>query len=88
MKIIFHVVEILCFKIQVKERERNNDGDDKLTVEMMEYLDQQDVDSTPLNFMDELDIPLPAHLSIQDIVMTLKHQNPQTDFFSSRRSCV
>lgn len=61
MKIIFHVVEVLCFKIQVKERERNNDGDDRLMVEMMEYLDQQDVDSTPLNFKDEFDIPLPAH---------------------------
>lgn len=61
MKIIFHVVEVLWFKYQVKERERNNDGDDRLMVEMMEYLDQQDVDSTPLNFKDELDIPLPAH---------------------------
>lgn len=61
MKIIFHVVEVLWFKYQVKERERNNDGDDRLMVEMMEYLDQQDVDSTPLNFKDEFDIPLPAH---------------------------
>lgn len=80
MKIIFHVVEILCFKIQVKERERN-----KLMVEMMEYLDQQDVDSTPLNFKDELDIPLPAHLSIQDIVNIKIHK---LIIFSSRRSCV
>lgn len=46
----------------------------------MESLDQQDMVSTPLNLEDEFDIPLPAHLNIQDTVLTLTHQNPQTGF--------
>lgn len=43
----------------------------------MESLDQQDMVSTPLNLEDEFDIPLPAHLNIQDTVLTLTHQIPK-----------
>lgn len=54
--------------------------------------------SAPLNLEDEIDSPLPAHLNIQDIVLTLTHQNPETGFqikendalkfLTSRPACV
>lgn len=75
-----------------------DNGDDELMVEMMESLDQQYMVSDTMNFEDEFDLPLPAHLNIQDIVLTLTYQNPETGFqikenealkfLTSRRACV